>query len=222
MAIVKYGNTNGGDNLDRRGGIKAAKKAAKHPAKKHAAKHLAKHPGKKAAKHAPDPLLHGIEPHDAPGKAGDDLAKAFHHLRRAGAVISLLDQENGADLRALLDRGVQQYRLASVPKAKKHLAKAAQGLLRATEHLALGALYSARATFLVEVAVPEAGSQAKELKKLRNRLDEAEAHHEGPATSVGAMARELLRHAEVSRDMHLQHELTKAVDGLTSALEAGL
>ena len=225
MAIVKFSSDgDGSGNLERRVGIKAAKKAAKQPAKKHALKHpgkkSAKHVEKHAAKHAPDPLLHGIEPLSTHGKAGDDLAKAFHHLQRSAAVISLLGPESGGDLRTLLDFGVEQYRTAAAPKAKKHTAKAAQGLLRAAEHLSLAALYSARLTHLAEVPAPAATNHAKEMKKLRSRLEDIDAHPDLPAGQIHAMASELLRRAQAaSHDIHLEHELIKAVDALCSALE---
>ncbi len=126
-------------------------------------------------------------------------------------------------MRALFGLGAEQYRAAASPKAQKHAARAAQGVLRATEHLAMAGLYSARAGYLVQVAIPRTHGRDKELRKLRTRLDRVASSEEGAAGRVEAAARELLRRAEGAMDdMHLEQELTKAVDGLCSALEEGM
>ena len=128
MAIVRYGE---GDGLERRVGMKhSAKKAAKHPAKKHAFKHPGKHAAKKhaekhAAKHAAKAAKHASK---HVGQAEllhedeheKDLAQAFHHLQRAVAVVSLLEQESGGDLKLLLENGITLYRKAA--------AKSGQGI----------------------------------------------------------------------------------------------
>jgi hypothetical protein len=232
--------------MERRVGLKAAKKAGKkaaktiaakkHPAKKHPAK---KHPAKKHAdKHAAhkfvsDPMLHdllaGGEDDDAPPRRhaeehAVELALAFHHLQRAGAVISLLEHDSGGDLRQLLEHGIELYRKATGPgKRKTQSILCAHGLLRAAEHLGMAGLYAARADYRVQVAPPKRSVVADHLSRLGPRLDQLPTAEREMGRRLEAMARELLRRAQDSgHDPHLEYELTMAADGICTALEEGL
>ena len=225
MAIVRMGDS--GENTSavaRRVGLKAAKKAAKKaPAKKHAAKkHPAKkHPAKKQAYQEDDQQDLSRRPAD---KHAVELALAFHHLQRAGAVISLLEHDSGGDLRMLLEHGIELYRKASTggkPKAGSILC--AHGLLRAAEHLGMAGLYAARADYRVSVAPPRVRAIAEHLENLEPRLDKLPPAEREIGRRLEAMARELLRRAgETGHDPHLEYELTMAADGICSALEEGL
>jgi hypothetical protein len=236
MAIVRV--TSGGA-LERRTGLKAAKKAAKkgakkgakhavekHPAKKwaiekHAGKKAAKEAAKKAAKKAPNKVA--ALRHDAPGEHmpnGSRLERAFHHLRRAVAVISLVEQDSGGDLRGLLEQGVELYRRAAEPGAHKKLAGQALGLLAATEHMGLAGLYSARIEFRLEVPGPPPGAMEEHLRKLRGRLELLGRPERGQAEMLLGAAWELLRRADAAGDdPHLEWELGLAAEGLCLALE---
>ena len=246
MAIVRY--ESGASGIERHRAGKPAKHVAKkhaekkQPAKKHAAKHAAKHAEKHAAKHAEKHAARHAEKHTSrkpdsdalrrdalpasegreTERAGEDLEKAFHHLQRAGAVISLMGRTSASDLLQLHELGISLYLAAAAPKAKKHQARAAQGVLRATEHLALAALYSARLDLLVKVPVP-AFSPARQMEKLYKRLIHIQTGGAAQMKELSAAARELLNRADAAeRDPHLQHELIKAVDGLCTALEEGV
>ena len=207
----------------------AAKKhaAKKHAAKKHAAKHAAK-AAKHAAKHVavsdgppmvvPDGARDRIEGDEA------ELGLAFHHMRRASAVISLLEAESGGDLRALLEHGIEVYRGATATKRAKGSVRCAAGLLRAAEHLGMAGLYSARKEHRVEVGrCPYRSDVEHHLDTLGDRLDGLSERKRNHASRLEAMARELLRQAErCGADPHLEYELTMAADGICTALEAGL
>ena len=201
-------------------GASAIKKHAKKAAKKHAAKkHAAKKHAKKAAKHAGD---HGPGEKAIKGGHGveGELRRAFHHLQRASAVISLIEAESGGDLKVMLHYGIELYRAASAGKAKK--ARAAAGLLRAAEHLAMAGLYAARGVHPVDVEEP-AMDEIEELAwSIAQRLAEVD-----PATEYGlrlhAMVFELMKRAEGSEhDPHLAWELVNGADGVCAALEAGI
>jgi hypothetical protein len=238
MAIVRV---TGGGGLERRVGIKGAKKAAKkgakkgakHAIEKHAAKKWAieKHAGKKAAKEAAKkaakkvPAKVSALKHDArddhEGKAYR-LDRAFHHLQRAAAVISLLEQESGGDLRGLLEQGVELYRRASEKGAGKKLAGQAFGILSAAEHMGMAGLYSARAEFRIESPEPPAGGTEELLRKLRGRLETLGRPQRPEAEMLLGAAWELLRRADAAGDdPHLEWELAMAADGLCVALETG-
>jgi hypothetical protein len=218
----------GGDSLAKRGESavkKHAKKAAKHPAKK-AAKHASK-----AAKHAKKAAKHVKKGKDEVarlgrgGKSSADLEKAFHHLHRAAAVISLIEQESGGDLRMLLVQGIEVYSLASGAGAKRGAedARSALGLLRAAEHLAMAGLYSAREKYhpAVEVSVT---LDDDAFEALRSRLSKVTSRErKGYGSRAQSMGLELLKRSEgADQDPHLAWELRMAVEGLCSALEAGL
>ncbi|MBB5056029.1 nucleotide-binding universal stress UspA family protein [Granulicella aggregans] len=201
-------------------GASAIKKHAKKAAKKHAAKkHAAKKHAKKAAKHAGD---HGLEENSTKsgGSAEQELRRAFHHLQRASAVISLIEAESGGDLKVMLHYGIELYREASEGKVRK--ARAAAGLLRATEHLAMAGLYAARGVHPLHVKEP-AMDDIEELGwSIGQRLAEVD-----PATEYGlrlhAMVFELVKRAEGSEhDPHLAWELVNGADGVCVALEAGI
>lgn len=201
-------------------GVTAIKKHAKKAAKKHAEKkHAAKKHAKKAAKHAVD---HGPQKKSLKGNllAEQELRRAFHHLQRASAVISLIEAESGGDLKVMLHYGIELYREASAGKAKK--ARAAAGLLRAAEHLAMAGLYAARGVHPLNVEEPAideidelGGSIGKRLAKV------------DPGTEYGlrlhAMVFELVKRAEgAEHDPHLAWELVHGADGVCVALEAGV
>ncbi len=239
MAIVRV--TGGGGGLERRVGLKAAKKAAKKDAKKgakhtiekHAAKKHAieKHAGKKAAKEAAkkagtkvpakvsalkDGRRDDHEPKDA------QLARAFHHLQRATALISLLEQDSGGDLRGLLEQGAQLYRRASETGADRKLAGQAFGALAAAEHMSMAGLYSARVEFRIDVSAPSSGAMEEHLRKLRGRLETLGRPARSEAEMLLGAAWELLRRADAAGDdPHLEWELGMAAEGLCTALENG-
>lgn len=215
----------GGDSLSKRGESavkKRAKKAAKPPAKK-ASKKAAPH-AKKAAKHTKRDSVKAARL-ERGGKGSADLEKAFHHLHRAAAVISLVEQDSGSDLRMLLLQGIEGYSFASRAGARDVAAgaRSALGLLRAAEHLAMAGLYSAREkyhpTVEVSVTLDDDGFEA-----LRSRLGKVTAkERKGYGSRAQAMGLELLKRSEgADHDPHLAWELRMAVEGLCSALEAGL
>jgi hypothetical protein len=233
MAIVKFG---GGGGLERRLGIKAAKKAAKkgakhaiekhaakkHPAKKHAEKHPGKKAAKKAASHEAVDSAHSKRSELKADKS-DSLSKAFHSLRRASALISLLEADSGGDLRRLLELGIGLYRTAA-QTGGKDVARCATGLLKSAEHLAMAGLYTARLEHRVEVDAPDASGIRKHLEDLRPRLEKLGEPEREQARRLYGMAQELLRRAEDAdgQDPHLGYELTMAAEGLCTALEQGL
>ena len=232
MAIVRV---TGGGGLERRVGLKAAKKAAKkgakkgakhaiekHAAKKHAAK---KHPGKKTAKKAAKKVSAKVaalqhEPHDL---KQSPLERAFHHLQRAVAVISLVEEDSRSDLRGLLEQGLELYRRATQRGADKKLAGQALGILAAAEHLGLAGLYSARVEFRVDVAAPPLDAMEEQWRIVSGRLDALGRPARPEAEMLQAAAFELLRRADAaSDDPHLAWELGMAAEGLCTALESSL
>ena len=191
-------------------GKKAAKKS---PGKKAAKKAPGKKaPGKKAAKHAS-----GDHKHLGQG-SGLALDRAFHHLQRAAAVISLLEQESGGDLRMLLEEGIKSYRKATEGKSGTAL-----DLLRAAEHLAMAGLYAARASHRLDVVPPSSDELERLLRKTGHHLDSLELPElEGFEADLPAMAEELLHRAEAAadEDPHLAWELVMAAESLCAALDA--
>jgi hypothetical protein len=238
MAIQRYSESGG---LERRVGLKAvAKKAAKHAvkkhaAKKHAAKHADKHAAKKTAKHAAKKSAgHGMDerleklaaqqsPPASEGYHHAELEMAFHHLHRAGAVISLLEKDSGGDLKMLLEHGIDLYRSASGSRRTVSTVRCAFGLLRAAEHLGMAGLYSARSNHRAKVPPPPESEVRAHLEALGPRLDGLPKNQRDGARRLEAMAKELLRRAEAaSHDPHLEYELTMAADGICMALEEGM
>jgi hypothetical protein len=235
MAIVRV---TGGNGLERRVGIKAAKKAAKkgakkgakHAIEKHAAKKWAieKHAGKKAAKEAAKKAakkapakVYSLK-NDSHQPKQSQLVRAFHHLQRATSVISLLEQDSGGDLRGLLEQGVNLYRRAFEKGADKKLAGQALGVLSAAEHMGMAGLYSARVEFRIEVPQPSDSRIEDELRKLRGRLETLGRPKHPEAEMLLGAACELLRRADAAGDdPHLEWELAMAADGLCAALENG-
>jgi hypothetical protein len=196
-------------------GVSAIKKHAKKAAKKHATK---KH-AKKAAKHAVND-----GPREKPRKNvrsfDASLRRAFHHLQRASAVISLLDSESGSDLKVMLHEGTELYRQAS--KSDAGNAEAAAGLLRATEHLAMAGLYAARGIHPLNLEDPDMNDIEELGWSIGHRLAEVD-----PKTEYGrrlhAMVFELVKRAEGSEhDPHLAWELVNGADGICVALEFGI
>jgi len=234
---------------------KAAKHAAKkHAAKKHAAKeakHAAKKHASKAAKHAATDLAlkeaarkthaekraakeqkqaHKDEKHAAKKEKKHNrklLTKAFHHLQRASAVISLIEPDSGGDLKMLLHHGVELFREASRSKSQKveSTIQSAFGLLSSAEHLAMAGLYAARGVHQLEIEVPSTEQVEARLAELAPRLKAAADSRKTRKASARLleMAHELLKRAEAAdHDPHLAYELVMAVDGLCLAFEAGL
>ena len=153
------------------------------------------------------------------------MEKAFHHLQRAAAVISLIEQESGSDLRMLLSQGIEIYIAVSSASAKGHDANlgSALGLLRAAEHLAMAGLYSAREKY--RPAVDFSGLMDDEsFEALRSRFSNVTAkERKGYGGRAQSMGLELLKRSEgADHDPHLAWELRMAVEGLCAALEAGL
>ena len=204
-----------GELVVRGGGAlkKAAKKGAlKKAAKKGALKKAAakKSAGKKAAskKAAGKKGVKQV----GPGAAGADQARAFHHLQRAVALLSLLEQDSGGDLRMLLDAGIGAYR--------REVWEEAAGLLRAAEHLGMAGLYAARADYRVAVKEPVSDDLEKKLDRVAACIDDLEDFAgEGIHGRLYAMAAELLKRAEAAdHDFHLAWELVGAADGLCAGL----
>ncbi len=244
MAIERV--TRGGDGLERRVGLtaakraakKSAKKGAKHAIEKHAAKKHAmeKHAGKKAAKKVAKKAAEKVAArkveersgkHDSDGGSSHELSKAFHHLQRAGALISLLEQDSGGDLRHLLEHGIELYRAAvrvNGPVGGKDVVRCAVALLRASEHLAMAGLYAARVEYRVQVEPPDPSEVKRHLAKLLPRMEALEEPQREQAQRLMAMARELLRRAQSAEgnDPHLEYEYAMAADGLCAALEEGI
>jgi hypothetical protein len=196
---------------------KAAKKAAKHAAKKHSAKHAAKHAAK-AAKHA----THGASQNLSKSRIGSgELRRAFHHLQRASAVISLLEPGSGGDLKVLLHHGIERYRDASsLGKPEPWRVSLALGLLRAAEHLSMAGLYAARGVHQLNVEAPP----ADELETLGAAIS-ARAADVDPGGAYGLGLRstvyELLKRADgAGDDPHLAWELLMGADGICAALES--
>lgn len=203
----------------------AIKKHAKKAAKKHAAKksavskHAAKKHAKKAAKHvqANDLRQRSLR---IEGPADKELLRAFHHLQRASAVLSLLEAASGSDLRALLQYGTELYRKAA--RGKAELAETAAELLRAAEHLAMAGLYAARAAQPSGVKQPSVDHLDKLGQSIIRRLAKIDpiAAYEA---RLHAMAFELVKRAEgADHDPHLAWELVNGADGICAALEEGL
>jgi hypothetical protein len=217
--------------LERRVGIRGAKKAAKKGAKKGAKHAIEKHAGKKAAKEAAKKAAKKVpakvaalkhDPREDRESKGSQLGRAFHHLQRAAAVISLVEPDSGGDLRGLLEQGVERYRLAAEKGAGKKLAGQAFGVLAAAEHMALAGLYSARLEFRLEVPEPPAGAIEEHLRTLRGRLETLGRPERQQAEMLLGAAWELLRRADAAGDdPHLEWELAMAAEGLCVALESG-
>lgn len=189
----------------------ALKNAPKKAAKKHAKKHAAKHAGKPKG---------GASLKGSKRELAAELTAAFHHMQRAAALVSLIEQESGSDLKVMLHRGVGLYREAS--EGRTEVVLAALGLLRATEHLAMAGLYSAREKQLLYVDVPETAALEASMQRSAERLETMTAA-EGYAERVLSIAMELLRRAEAAdHDVHLAFELAMAAEGLCLALESGL
>jgi hypothetical protein len=200
----------------------ALEHAEKHPGKK-AAKHVgektAKHAGKKAAKHAEQDRSLAGEPGQE--RESGKLVKAFHHLERAAAVISLIEEE-AADLKTLMAFGIAAYQRASEKGAPGKLARQALSLLKAIEHLAMAGLYAARVEFRVQVDAPGAHKVEKRMRELRPRLEGMGVPAGDDAQNLLGLAWELLRRADASGDdPHLEWELAMAAEGLCDALEEG-
>jgi len=198
---------------------KAAKKAAKHAAKKHSAKHAAKH-AKKAAKHA---AHDGSRKLDKKRSGEGELRKAFHHLQRASAVISLIEPDSGGDLKVLLQHGIERYRDASsLGRPEPWRISLALGLLRAAEHLAMAGLYAARGVHQLNVEEPP----VDDLESLGASVASRAANVEPDGAydvRLRATVYELLKRADgAGDDPHLAWELLMGADGLCAALEAGL
>lgn len=183
---------------------KAAKKSAlkKAAAKKGAAK---KAPGKKAA--AKKGAKHG-GPH-GDRKLNAMQARAFHHMQRSVALVSLLEQDSGGDLRVLLDEGLGAYEARAWERA--------EGLLRATEHIAMAGLYAARAEHRVAVEEPGSGEVEKEMDDVALRLENPRARRS--SERIHAIAEELLTRAEAADDdLHVAWELVRAAAALCDGL----
>ena len=216
MAIERYSE---GGELERRVALKvAAKKAVKHaakkaPAKKHAAK---KHAAKKhAAKHAQEEAR--------PLRQGDSaaaLSKAFHHMQRAAAVISLLD-ETGGDLRMLLGHGMRVYEIASSSQGRAS-ASAALGLLRAAEHLSLCGLAMARAEHRPKLSAPGESDVLNRLVGARKRLEALTPAKDEAVRWLAGLAAGLVRRGLAEEDAHLAWEYAATAEGICTALETGL
>jgi hypothetical protein len=225
MAIVRLGAgdrspAKGNAAVAKRAGAKLAKKAAKkgivkHAAKKHAAKGV-----KEAAKKAAKASGKHRQPQD--DELEQELARAFHHLQRAAALISLLEGDSGADLRQLLEHGIALYRRATETRSEDHIARCAAGLLRATEHLGMAGLYAARGDYRVTVDPPTPGQIQRHLEAVQNRLEGLEEPSREPGIRLVGIADELLHRAAQTGDPHLSFELTMAADGLCTALEEGI
>ncbi len=205
-------------------GSKVAKKAPAKHALKHVDKKAAKHAAKKAAKQAgkkakkPESALQTLV---FDNNRNEMLAAAYHHLSRAVAVISLLEQDSGGDLRLLLDRGVSRFRAAS-EKSGRRSAEGALCLLRAAEHLGMAGLYAARKEYALKVAQVNSDELQTTLRSLSDRFDKLD-DSDRDAKHLRAMGLELARRAEAAdHDLHLVYELTMAAHWICFAIERDL
>lgn len=155
--------------------------------------------------------------------ADHGLMTAFHHMQRASVVMSLMEEGTGEDLWDLLRRGVKLYRKATQEDAGDEFVLRAIGVLRATEHLSMAGLYSAREKHRQKVTSPTPEWLAKVIAETDSRLKEIEDKERGKGTNLFPVTVELLRQAEdADHDAHLAFELAMAADSLCFALEHGL
>lgn len=155
--------------------------------------------------------------------ADHGLMTAFHHMQRASVVMSLMEEGTGGDLWDLLRRGVKLYRKATEGDAGDEFVLRAIGVLRATEHLSMAGLYSAREKHRQKVTSPTPEWLAKVIAETDYRLKEIEHKERGKGTNLFPVTVELLRQAEdADHDAHLAFELAMAADSLCFALEHGL
>jgi hypothetical protein len=191
-----------------------AKKAVKRAAKKRASK-----TARKTAKRVGEQTVGGQVVY-----ATDyGLMTAFHHMQRASVVISLMKKGTGEDLKELLERGVKLYRKAMEGEEGNKFVLRAIGVLRATEHLSIAGLYSARQKHKQKVASPSPVWLEKFIAEADRRLEKMEHVERGKGTDLFPVTVELLRQAEDSdHDAQLAYELAMAADALCFALENGL
>jgi len=189
---------------------KHAKKAAQNAAKK-----ISKAAAKLVGKRSPRLKVTYAADHG--------LMTAFHHMQRASVVISLMEKGSGEDLRGLLERGVKLYRKAVEGDASNKLVLRAIGVLRATEHLSLAGLYTARQKHRQRVTSPPPEWLRKVIVETDHRLEQIEYERRGKGADLFPVTVELLRRAEgADHDAHLAFELAMAADALCFALENGL
>ena len=196
---------------------KHAKKAAKHAGKKHATK---KH-AKKAAKHAGEGGWQDKSEQTRlePGSIEHELRRAFHHLQRASALISLIEAQSGGDLKVLLRHGIEFYREAT-EGGKIDAARAAVGLLRAAEHLSMAGLYAARGVHPMRIEEPSTDDVKALVESIGRRMVEVDSGSEY-GLRLHALVFELVKRAEgAEHDPHLAWELVNGADGVCFALEA--
>ncbi len=204
-------------------GSKVVKKAPAKQALRHFGKKAGKHAAKKAAKqvgrNAKGTEL-AVETLGSDVSRDEVLAAAYHHLSRSVAVISLLEQDSGGDLRLLLGRGVSRFRAAS-EKSGRRSAEGALCLLRAAEHLGMAGLYAARKEYALKVRQVRSVELQATLRSLSKRFDRLESDRD--AEHLRAMGLELARRAEAAgHDVHLVYELTMAAHWICLAIERDL
>jgi len=163
-----------------------------------------------AKKHAED--VHKKRKHGEGEKHG--LERAFHHIERAGAVVALLEDHSGSDLRQLLAEAVSLYRAAQDHGRRREIEQAA-GVARACEHVAMGGMYEATPTTAL------AGGHAPKIEKVQERIKRAKRSARGRAEEWLSMAASILEQAkDEGQRPHLVWELAKAAEGLIDAAEA--
>lgn len=206
-------------------GNKVLKKIPAKHALKHVDKESAKHTAKKAAKQAGKKTKKSesaLQTLRLDSNRDEMLAAAYHHLSRAVAVISLLEQDSGGDLRMLLDRGVSRFKVAS-EKSGRRSAEGALCLLRAAEHLGMVGLYAARKDYALKVAQVDSDELQATLRSLSRRFSKMDQDSDRNAEHLRAMGLELARRAEAAdHDLHLVYELTMAAHWICSAIERDL
>ncbi len=211
-----------------------AKAAKRHAPAKHApAKHAKKHAKKQAAKKdgAAPSSRHSLSsrPADA-DRLAHELGRAFHHLNRSTALLSLLKQEIGAGLRPFLERAVTLYLEAmefasDEPRHAGDLAACAAELLLAIEHLASAGVYAQEKASVPTFPAPQSSMDSAMFDRIHGRVAKLGREDRDLARAIRDAARSLVERADEARgmrDWHLAYEFLAAAEALAAALETGV
>ncbi len=209
---------------------KHAKKHAKKHAAKHAKKHAAKHAGRSVAGSSAESANHQGSRSAPDDRVARELGRAFAHLNRSTAFLSLLKQEIGAGLRPFLERAVTLYLQAmefagDEPAHAGDLAECAAELLRAVEHLASAGIYAQEKPSIPTFPAPETSMDRALIDSIRARVEKLGRGDRELARAIRDAARSLVDRADEARamrDWHLAYEFLLAADGLAAALNTGV